>query len=108
MTQRTQVPFNLLFAESFGATVTWDFDNGPIQQVQLTGNVTFAFSNIQAGMMYILYVQQDGVGNRIATWPGNARFGVASSVLSTAAGAIDVFLCFGRGAQLFILPMKGF
>jgi hypothetical protein len=108
VTQRFQPPFNLLFNQPFGANTTFDFDNGPIQQCALTGNINITFANIQAGMVYVLYLQQDATGNRIATWPGNARFGTESSVLSTAAGAIDLFICYARSGQLFILPMKGY
>jgi hypothetical protein len=50
-------------------TVTFNWNDGNIQTVTLTGNCTFAFSNPQSGASYQIIITQDGTGGRTITWP---------------------------------------
>jgi hypothetical protein len=50
-------------------TVTFDWNDGNIQTVTLTGNCTFAFSNPESGASYQIIITQDGVGGRTIIWP---------------------------------------
>jgi hypothetical protein len=50
-------------------TVTFNWNDGNIQSVTLTGNCTFAFSNPQSGASYQIVIIQDGTGGRTITWP---------------------------------------
>jgi hypothetical protein len=50
-------------------TVTFNWNDGNIQSVTLTGNCTFAFSNPQSGASYQIIITQDGTGGRTITWP---------------------------------------
>lgn len=67
--QGKQVGTPIFDAGNSGTTKTIDWDNGDQQKVTLTGNVTFAFSNIVAGRTYLLYLVQDGTGGRSCTFP---------------------------------------
>jgi hypothetical protein len=51
-----------------GAT-TVNFNDGNIQTMTLTGNVTFTFSNPKSGASYQLIISQDATGGRTITWP---------------------------------------
>lgn len=57
-------------AGSSGASLTIDWNNGPIQQVTLTDNCTFSFNNAIAGSTYTLILTQDGTGGRSVTLTG--------------------------------------
>jgi len=50
-------------------TVTFNWNDGNIQTVTLTGSCTFAFSNPQSGASYQIIITQDGTGGRTITWP---------------------------------------
>lgn len=49
-------------------TVTFNWNDGNIQLVTLTGNCTFAFSNPQVSS-YQIKIVQDATGSRSITWP---------------------------------------
>ncbi len=51
-----------------GAT-TVSFNDGNVQTMTLTGNVTFTFSNPQSGASYQLIITQDATGGRTIAWP---------------------------------------
>lgn len=91
-----------------GATINWDVSSGNIAKVTLGGNRTFAApSNLKDGS-YILHVIQDGTGSRTITW--NAAFkwvGGVAPVLSTTAGARDVFSFTVENGVLYGGMMKG-
>lgn len=69
--------------------VTVDWDNGNMQRMRLTGNVTFTFTNPTVGRRYLLLIEQDTVGSRTVTWPTLRWYGGAAPSLSTSVGAID-------------------
>jgi hypothetical protein len=54
---------------SGAGTVTFNWNDGNIQTVILTGDPTFAFSNPQSGASYQIIIIQDGTGNRTINWP---------------------------------------
>lgn len=91
---------NTIYAESDGATVTFDLDNGKIQEVTLSGNRTLALSNDNAGQVFTVILVQDGSGNRTVTWWANIKWqDDVEPTLDTAAGGIDVFCFIRRGSN---------
>lgn len=88
--------FNTVYdaGTSGAATKTIDWNNGTEQQLSLNGNSVIAFSNVVAGMKSILYLVQDGTGNRTVTWPAAVKWGTTNSgiapVLSTVASKMDI------------------
>jgi hypothetical protein len=54
---------------SGAGTVTFNWNDGNIQTVTLTGNCTFAFSNPQSGASYQIIITQDGTGSRTINFP---------------------------------------
>lgn len=81
-------------------TVTWDVLAAPVGTLALTGSVTMAApSNVTAGRVYTIRLQQDGTGGKTAAW--NTAFkwagGVAGvPVITSAANAVDRFTFIGR------------
>jgi hypothetical protein len=70
-----------------GTAKTIDFNNGNVQKVRLTGNVTFTFSNPSAGASYMLELLQDATGSRTVTWPSTVKWsdgGTAPTITGTA------------------------
>jgi len=49
--------------------VTFNWNDGNIQSVTMTGNATFTFENPQSGASYQIIITQDGTGGRTITWP---------------------------------------
>jgi hypothetical protein len=71
--------------------INWQM-NGIIS-ILITQDVNLTFKEPNGNSFLCLIVKQDGVGSREITWPGNVLWaGGTPPVLSTAAGAIDVFL----------------
>lgn len=75
-----------------GATVTFNLNNGSVQQVTLGGNRTLAVSNDVDFQVFITVIKQDGTGSRTVTWWSNIKWpdGVEPT-LSTVANEVDVF-----------------
>lgn len=88
--EQLELPFVII---PFAANITFDFDKGAHQACLLTGNTIVTFANAREGARYMIAFQQDGVGNRLVTWPAAAHFRVGSSdaTLSTGANAIDIY-----------------
>jgi hypothetical protein len=93
-----------------GANVTFNFNQGNVHQLTLAGNRTLAFSNLRSGATYVLFLIQDGTGNRAVTWPGNAKFGAAGTpVLSTTANKRDAIIGTSDGTNVYFHKVsKGF
>ncbi len=96
-----------------GTNVTWDADNGNMQFLVLTNDVDIALpSNIQPGATYMLLVQQDGTGSRLAVWDTGFDWGDGESppTLTITAGKEDVITSIARGAAKFyaVPTIKGF
>ena len=97
-----------VYALSYAATITPDAANGSIQQVTLTGNVTWnAFGGTpQAGQSMVVSLTQDGTGSRLLS--STMKFAGGSKTLSTAAGSIDIISVFFDGTNYFASLTKGY
>lgn len=81
---------------SKSGSFTIDFSAGNYVTATITGNwTTVTFSNIKAGARYLLKVTQNGVGGWTWTPPSTFKYpgGIATNILTTTAGAVDVFIC---------------
>lgn len=76
-----------------GATVYIDSRDGDIYTLTLGGNRAIDnISNHPAGMTWQLFITQDATGGRTVEWGTGYKWpGGQAPVLSTAAGAVDVF-----------------
>jgi hypothetical protein len=95
---------------SASGTLNLDFDVSEKWSYTLTGNATFAApTNVLSGATYTIKLTQDGTGNRTASWNSVFKFGSLSGTLSTAAGAVDIFVFEGSpsGNLHCILASKG-
>lgn len=82
-------------AGNSGTAKTLDLANGNVQKLTLTGNCTITLTGPSAGAYrsMLLYVFQDGTGNRTITWPGSVHWGTAGApTLSTTASKMDKIL----------------
>lgn len=81
------------YALSDSATINIDWEDATTQYVTLGGNRTLQFDNPIEGGRYILFLKQDGTGNRTVTWPTITwADGDVEPTLSTGASDED---CFG-------------
>jgi len=74
--------------------VSVDVDNGPVQEMTLTGNVVFTFTNPVADgatSNLTLLLTQDGTGSRTITWPGSVKWASGTApTLTTTAAAVSI------------------
>lgn len=78
-------------ADLTSGVVTLDFENGGIQVVNLTENVTsFTLTNFTAGKALTVYFIQDETGGRTVDFTQFRTAGGEGVALSDAADAIDV------------------
>lgn len=85
-----------------GYTVNWATGNGQVFDAQgSSGNVTFTFSNPQAGASYVLKLIQ-GSSARTYTWPAAVKWpaGIAP-VVTTTNDAVDLVSCFYDEASTY-------
>ena len=88
-------------------TITPDFNNGSIQSLTATGNITLnSLGNAVAGRSMTLIVTQDGTGNRTLT--SSMLYAGGSKTLSTAASAKDIISVFYDGSTYFASLTKGY
>jgi len=76
-------------AGNSGTSLEINWNNGPVQQVTLTGNATLTFTNVSAGATYTLVLVQDGSGGKTVTLTG-WEFGDNPPTYNTAAGKKNV------------------
>ena len=96
-----------VYVETYSATITPDVYNGNVQEVTLTGDVTFsAFSNPVAGQSLTLIVKQDSTGSRLLT--STMKFAGGDKTLSTAANAVDIISVFFDGTNYWASLGKDF
>lgn len=70
-----------------------DFDVAAKWAFTVNGAVTFTEpQNVVNGATYVVRIEQAPPGSFGATWHSNFKFGSLSSALSTASGAIDIFV----------------
>lgn len=94
-------------AGNSGTALTINWNNGPIQQVTLTGNCTFSFNNPIAGSTYTLILVQDGTGGRTVSLTG-WDFGDNPPVYNTSANRKNVVSGLYDGAEyLGAFAVKG-
>lgn len=91
---------------TYGANITPEPTDGPIQTITLTGNVNFqGFATEIEGATVTLIIEQDSTGNRTFTEDldsGNRMlFAGGTSTLSTAANAIDIMTITFIGGTYF-------
>jgi len=96
-----------IYTISYASTITPDVSNGNVQQVTLTGNVTFnAFSNPVAGQSLTLIVKQDATAGRTLT--STMKFLSGLKTLSVVPNAIDVITVFYDGTNYLASLGKNF
>lgn len=71
-------------------TVTFNWNDGNIQTVTLTGSCTFAFSNPTSGASYQIVITQNGTGGFSITWPTIHWEGKTVPSLTGTANSVDV------------------
>lgn len=95
------------YSVSYASTITPDVANGNVQQVTLTGSVTFsAFANPVAGQSLTLIVKQDATGSRTLT--STMKFAGGTKTLSTAANSVDIITVFYDGTNYWASLGKDF
>jgi hypothetical protein len=88
-------------------TITPDFNNGSIQTMTLTGNITLnSLGNAVAGRSMTLIVTQDGTGGR--TLSSTMKFSDGFSTLSASAGAEDIISVFYTGSTYYATLTTGY
>lgn len=87
----------------FGGSAVFDRSKGPIQHLQLTGNVyTPSFINPQNGFMVVV-LQQDSTGGREFTFPTSCK-GATNITVANGLTTANSYSC-----QLFAyIPSSGF
>ena len=74
--------------------VSINVDNCPVQDITLTGNVVFTFTNpvaTGATSNLTLILTQDGTGTRTITWPGSVKWaGGSAPTLTTTAAVVSI------------------
>lgn len=84
-----------------GTAVTFNWNDGNIQTVTLTGNATFTFSNPQSGASYQIIITQDATGGRTITFPTVKWEGGAAPSLTGTANSIDIVTLTYNGSSYF-------
>jgi hypothetical protein len=97
------INYRLVHTTTYAATTTLDMNLSAIHLVTLTGDVTFAVSNVTDGQTFFLIVKQDGTGGHDVTawwanikWPSNTP-----PTLSQGANAYDIF-AFTRIGSIYL------
>jgi len=82
-----------VYTVSYSSTPAFDMNNGLIQKIVLTGNVTSStISNAVQGQRLTLMISQDGVGGRTFVWPTNI-FGEMTIGSGANETSIQTFIC---------------
>lgn len=81
------------YTKAFSATPTWDLEDGVVQTMELTGDVTAsAITNggntPPAGARLVLRLVQDDTGGRTVVWPSNVSG--TTIVIDTAIDAVTI------------------
>ena len=84
---------NTIISASDGATVEFDFSQSRIQHVQIAGNRTLEFDNVDVKRPFAVFIQQDGSGGRTVTWPSGISWpSNVAPTLTATPNAVDAFL----------------
>jgi len=89
------------------ATVAVDFSAGLNFNLTIGGNRTLgAPSNVKGGESGVIYVTQDGTGNRTLAYHANYKWaGASAGVLSVTAGKVDRLTYFARSSTFIELTL---
>jgi hypothetical protein len=82
-----------------GTAVTFDWNQGNVQTVTMTGNATFTFSSPLKGASYQIIITQDATGGRTITWPTIHWEGKSVPSLTGTANSVDVVTLTYDGAK---------
>ena len=98
---------------AYGGTWTPDVSSAPIQQMLLTGNITFqGFTNAKDGQTLTMIFIQDGTGGRTFSEnldsAGSIVFADGSQTLSTGASAVDIMTIMYAGGIYYASLNKDF
>lgn len=85
----------------YGATITFDLDEGNKQRVILTGNATLVLTNVSSAKVFHFRITQDAAGGRAVTWWSGISWD--DGVVPTLSGAnkTDTFLFIETGAGAY-------
>jgi hypothetical protein len=75
---------------SSGAALTINLNQADLQSLTLSANCTITLSAPVAGVVYRLFITQDGTGTRLITWPTIRWRGAVAPTLTVTAGRTDV------------------
>lgn len=92
------LPPTILITVIWSANPTFDFSQGKIQQITLTGDTTPTFINAIVGN-YTLVIRQDSSGGHTWNWPNNYKGGVGAG---TVASTATVFNLLYDGAVFYL------
>jgi hypothetical protein len=85
-----------------GAAYTILLTNGSLQILTLTASCTFTFPSPVSGQSFMLFLKQDGVGGRTATWPGTVKWPSATApTITSTANRTDKFVFTSDGTSWF-------
>lgn len=84
-----------------GTSITIDWNNSVNQEVTLTGNCTFTFSNPENGGVYVLKLIQDATWSRTVTLPASVLTQYWALNTSTGASDIDILTLIYDGTNYF-------
>jgi hypothetical protein len=85
-----------------GATVNWNLDTQQIARVVLGGNRAIANpTNMKAGGLYELTIEQDAIGSRAPTW-GDAYVGLPTLSSAAYRRHAMLFRCYGTDKMLCV------
>lgn len=104
--QRVRVRFGRIrptvVDDTYASTITFDYEQGEVRNITLTGNPTLAISNIQPGDFILLRLKQDATGNRTisAWWSGISWDDGVEPVITPTANKTTIIgvLCVAKGA----------
>jgi hypothetical protein len=88
-------------AGNSSTAITLNFDNGPVQQVTMTGNCTFTLTNPTAGETYLLKLLQDATGTRTGTWPAAVKWPASTAPTLSGANKVDIVSLFYDGTNYY-------
>ncbi|MBI5003547.1 hypothetical protein HZC00_00420 [Candidatus Kaiserbacteria bacterium] len=83
------------------STINWN--DGNVQSMTLTSNMTLSFSNGQQGGEYKLILKQDSTGGRTVTWPADVLWANATAPTLTATTGGKDLISFVKDGDGFYL-----
>jgi hypothetical protein len=85
------------------SSLSWNLDNAQVARVTLSHNATLVPSNISNGATYLLYVKQDGTGDRTLSFNSSFDLGESAEVVISSAPNEGTLIGFvGIGGKLVL------